>query len=89
VTEGTPTSFTYDAKLEDSADGSTGWAALVGAAITQIVAASTAGYKDVDLSSAKRYIRAVDVIAFVGGTSPKLNAAVAVVLGGADVLPAA
>ncbi|MDB4896886.1 MAG: hypothetical protein JWN15_3148, partial [Firmicutes bacterium] len=54
---GTPTTQTFDAKLQDSADGTTGWADLVGAATTQITAANGEQHKNVDLTGARRYIR--------------------------------
>lgn len=89
---GTPTSRTVDAKLQDSADGSTGWAdynpdgAGSGAA-AQLTANDTEARKAVNLASAKRWIRVVETVAFVGGTSPAIPVAAAVVLGGADALP--
>lgn len=82
---GSPTAQTYDLKLQDSADGSTSWADLTGAVITQITAIDTSGYVDVNLLSAKRYIRSVGTVAFTAGTSPTLEVACAVVLGGAVV----
>lgn len=90
---GSPSAQTLDAKLQDSADGSTGWADYVPAgagsgAITQITAANTLARKNIDLSKAKRHIRVVEVVGFTGGTSPTLGAQEVVVLGGADVLPA-
>lgn len=88
---GSPTSFTVDVKLQDSADGSTGWAdykpdGSTTAAITQATAAGLAEI-DVDLSGAKRYIRVVEVVAFVGGSSPAVPVADAVILVGADRTP--
>lgn len=95
ATSGTPTSFTVNAKVQDSADGSTGWADYVpprgvaaDAAITALAAASAVGTKDIDLSSAKRYVRVVEVTAFVGGTAPTVGCVSELVLGGADFLPA-
>lgn len=85
---GTPTSFTADCKLQDSADGSTGWADISGAASTTLTAASTGNEKDVDLTVARAFIRAVQVTAFVGGSSPTIPVAVTVTLGGAKSLPA-
>lgn len=85
---GTPTAQTVDAKLQDSADGSTGWADIAGAAITQITADNGEAEKDVVLSGAKRYIRAVITVGFTGGTSPKIPVAASVVLGGGRELPA-
>lgn len=94
ATTGSPSSFTVDAKIQDSADGSTGWADYspplsASAAITQITAASTIGIKNVDLSGAKRYIRVQEVVAFSGGSTPTVGVASVVVLGGAVAKPAA
>jgi hypothetical protein len=79
---GAPTALTLDSKLQDSADGSTGWADLSGAAITQIVAASTDKQVDVNLKGAKAYIRVVQTTGFTGGTTPTLNQGATVTLGG-------
>lgn len=87
ASSGTPTSFTLNAKLQDSDDGSTGWADYTPpsgtAAITAITAVNTNAEKDIDLAGAKRYVRVQEVVAFVGGTAPTLGAATSVVLGGA------
>lgn len=89
ATTGSPSATTYDAKLQDSADGSTGWADISGASITQKTTTTAAlAQKDVDLTGAKRFIRVVEVIAFTGGTTPATPAAVDVVLGGFDRVPA-
>jgi hypothetical protein len=92
---GAPTSFTLDTKLQDSADGSTGWADFVpvtgtaaSGAVAQITAASTRKRKSISLLKAKRYVRAVSVVAFVGGTAPTLGVASVVVLGAPDTTPA-
>jgi hypothetical protein len=89
ATTGAPSTQTLDVKLQDSADGSTGWADITGAALTQKTTA-TAGLDqlDVDLSGAKRYIRTVEVTAFSGGTTPATPNAVEVILGGGSRLPA-
>ena len=78
---GTPTSFSVIYKLQDSADGSTGWADY-GAANATITTDNGDAEGDVNLSSAKRYIRVQEVTAFVDGTSPKVEGAAVVVLGG-------
>jgi hypothetical protein len=85
---GSPSAQTVDAKLQESADGATGWTDISGAAISQITSANAQAEKDVSLSGAKRYIRAVVTVSFTGGTSPTIGAAATVVLGGKDVLPA-
>ncbi len=83
---GTPTTRSATVKLQDSADGSTGWNDLTGASVA-VSAVSSVGEVDVNLAIAKRYIRVVTTTAFTAGTSPTLFSAAAVVLGGADKLP--
>jgi len=84
---GTPTAQTYDLKLQESADGSTGWTDIAGAAIAQIAAANTEAEVNVNLAGAKRYIRVVGTVTFTGGTTPTLQVASTLVLGGASKLP--
>jgi hypothetical protein len=94
---GAPSAQTADFKLQHSdalggtytdytpsvpAPGGTG-------ALAQIAAASTIKKRSIDLKTAKQFIRVVCVTAFTGGTTPTLNSAAALVLGGADVLPIA
>lgn len=88
VTTGAPTSFTVDAKIQDSADNSV-FAdykpdGVNVAAIPTIVAASTVSRINFNLTTARRYLRVVQVVAFVGGASPTVAAGAAVILGGAD-----
>lgn len=85
---GGPSAQTVDAKLQHSADGSTGWADIAGAAVTQMAADNGDEEVDVDLSVARRYLRVVSTVALTGGTTPKLPVAATVVLGGADETPA-
>ena len=92
VETGAPSARTLDAKIQDSADGSTGWLdykpdGVNVAAITQITTANAETEVDVDLSGAKRYVRVVEVIAFTGGTTPTLAAQETVILSGADRTP--
>ena len=84
---GTPATQAADAKLQESADGSTGWTDIANAAVTQIVADNGSAYVDVNLRTIKRYVRVVQTIALTGGTTPAWPVASNVVLGGADVLP--
>jgi len=89
ATTGAPTSFTVDGKLQSSdAVGGT-YADITGAAITALTAIDTIGNKNVDLGAIDEFIRAVVITAFVGGTAPTVDVAAVVILGGADVLPAA
>lgn len=83
---GTPTSLTYTVNLQDSADGSTGWAAVPDT--TFVVSAANAEAEfNVNLDRTRRFIRVVGVVAFVGGTTPNLNIAATVTLGGGSVKP--
>ena len=84
---GSPTTQPVDAKLQESADGSTAWADITGAAVTQLAADDAESQVDVDLSGAKQYIRAVVVTALTGGSTPTIPVAATVTLGGADELP--
>jgi len=84
---GGPTTRTVDAKLQESADGSTGWTDIAGAAVTQLVADNTESQKDVDLTGVKRFIRDVVTVAFTGGASPAIPVGSEVVLGGPMELP--
>lgn len=86
---GTPTSFTVPAKIQDSADGSTGWNDVTDGAITTLTAINTAGKKSVNLATAKKYIRVVVDVAFVSGTTPTADVAALVLLGGGDTDPQA
>jgi hypothetical protein len=94
VTTGTPTSFTMDVRLQHSdvvgsgyTDYQPGGVATAGA-VAQITAASSRRRKQIDLRGAKAFVRVVNVIAFVGGTTPTLANVATMQLAGADVLPA-
>jgi len=92
---GTPTSFTVDARFQDSADNTTfadfnpgsqagSEPALGWVSIPTITAANSVARVNVNLTAARRYIRPQVVVAFVGGTSPTVGVAAAIILGGAD-----
>ena len=81
---GTGTTPTLDVKLQDSADGSTGWADIAGGAFTQVGnAAASAQVLKFNASAARRHIRAV---ATVGGTTPSFACAVSLV-GKKQIIP--
>lgn len=84
---GSPSARSATAKIQDSDDGSTGWADLTGASVAVSVVSSSGSVK-VNLAGAKRYIRVVNTIALTGGTSPTLANSTAVVLGGPTTIPA-
>ena len=65
------TTPTLDVKIQDSADGSTGWADLSGATFTQVTdAADSTETITIDTDTAKAYIRVVTTIT---GTSPTFD----------------
>lgn len=80
------TSPTLDVKIQESADGSTGWTDVSGATFTQVTAANNSQILRVeDLNNTrKRYLRAVATIA---GTSPSFALACEALLGRAYVEP--
>lgn len=84
---GSPSAQTVDLKLQESADGSTGWTDIAGASVTQITADDGEAKTEVDLSGAERYIRAVAEVAFTGGTSPAVPVAGVITLGGPVIAP--
>ncbi len=89
ATTGTPSATTLDVRLQSSADGSTGWVDVASGALPQKTTLTAAiGELDIDLSSAQRYLRAVEVNAFTGGTSPATPSGVDIILGGFSKLPA-
>lgn len=85
---GSPSAQTLDAKLQESADGSTAWTDITGAAITQIIADDSEAQVDVDLSGVKKFIRVVQTVVLTAGTSPEWPVSSVVILGGASQVPA-
>lgn len=87
ATTGTPTSFTVNAKIQESADGSTGWVDVTGDTIAAVIAANKTAEINVALRSrvaALRYFRVVLTPAFVAGTSPTIGVSALALLGAAD-----
>lgn len=74
------TSPTLDVKIQESADGSAGWADVSGAVFTQVTAANSSQILRIEGlgTSRKRYLRAVATIA---GTSPSFTMGVEFLLG--------
>jgi hypothetical protein len=86
---GTPTSYTADFSLEESADGTNNWTAVTGSGVTQITADDKLERKDFDCAKlSKAYVRVKEVIAITGGTTPKVPASSCVLLGGGHYPPA-
>ena len=67
---GTGTTPTLDVKLQDSDDGSTGWADVSGATFTQVAGVAAQQKITVDTNAMKRYVRAAYTI---GGTTPSFT----------------
>lgn len=63
---GSGTSPTMDVKLEDSADNSTGWTDITGAAFTQVTSTASQQKLTINTNDVRRYVRAVGTL---GGTS--------------------
>jgi hypothetical protein len=90
---GAPSTISAAAKLQHSPDNST-WADYVppGAAsvgqTAALTAVSTEASVAIDLSSANRYVRAVALVSFTGGTSPTILTAVDIAFGGEPLDPA-
>ena len=89
---GAPSALSVVSTLQHSPDGTT-WAAYQpdganNAATPALTAASTENALAVDLHAANRYIRVSTVVGFTGGTSPAINVAADLVLGGENKLPA-
>lgn len=90
ATTGTPTSFTVDAKVQESANGTTGWVDITGAAIAQVTAENKTGEIAVEFAkrgASLRYIRVVLTPALTGGTSPTVGVGAVVVFSNPEVGP--
>ena len=74
VTAATGTTPTLDVSLEQSANGSSGWAAVPGSAVAQLTAA---GHRVGFAVPTQPYVR---VVATIGGTTPAVTARVAVIV---------
>lgn len=89
---GAPTTASVQTKLQDSPDNSTWSDYKAGTANVQETAALTAANSEnttsIDLGGANRFIRAVTIVAFMGGTSPAILVAADIILGGERELAA-
>jgi len=84
---GGPSAQTVDGKVQDSADGSTGWADLgTGSVATQLTADDTFSQSaGINLTPGnKGYIRAVVTVALTGGAAPTIPVGATLVIGGRD-----
>lgn len=85
---GSPSSFSVAADIEDSPDGSTGWAPVSGTSITAITAANGQDSVKFIARGTRGYIRAQVTPTFVGGSSPAIPVVAVIVLGGTTEDPA-
>lgn len=67
------TAPTLDGKIQDSDDGSTGWADVSGVTFTQVTAANSKQKTSVPANACKKYVRYVGTI---GGTTPSFTLSV-------------
>lgn len=81
---GAPTSQSVNAKLQHSDTSGGVYTDISGATLSTITAGNASGEINVDLSSAKRYVRVVLTVAFVGGTTPTIGVSATYCLGEAD-----
>lgn len=84
---GTPTGLSVTFQTQHSDNGLTGWEDY-GVASEPITVDSGEVELDVNLRSAKTFVRVVATVAFTGGTSPAIPLAASIVVGGLDQLPA-
>ena len=87
---GTPSSYTYDAKVQECATSGGSYTDITGAAIVQGTADSKTA--QINLASLNdgtrlRYIKVVVTPAMTGGSSPKALIAATVLLGNAEAKP--
>jgi hypothetical protein len=79
---GSPTGISVAGKLQDSADGSTNWNDVPGAAINAIVAENGTAKANVILRGAQSYVRAVVTPTLTGGSSPAIPVVGILIMGG-------
>lgn len=89
---GAPTTTSVQTTLQHSPDNSTWSNYQIGSTVQQTAALTAASGENtaaIDLTGAYRFIRAVTVVAFTGGTSPAILVAADIILGGERELAAA
>ncbi len=74
---GSPSSFTFDAKLQTSYDGTT-FTDLGSGGISQITSVSTATVTSKTIVADSAFLRLVWTLVFTGGTAPKGNAVITI-----------
>lgn len=91
---GTPTTISVTYTLQTSPDGSSGWTTLKNIdgndVVLTVTAASTAKELDFNLQYVPQddhYLRALETVAFTGGTSPAVVTGATLIFGGSQRLP--
>lgn len=88
---GSPTAIAVNARLQHSDALASGYEDFVVRDVViqtpNVDAVNSAAHKNVDLTGAKRYVRAVVDVDLTAGTSPAIQAAALLVLGGEVDLP--
>jgi hypothetical protein len=88
---GAPSAASVQTKLQHSPDNSTWSDYTIGTTIQEtagLTAANTENTAAIDLGGAYRFIRAVAIVSFTGGTSPAILVAADIILGGERELAA-
>ena len=88
---GAPTTASVQTKLQHSPDNSTWSDYQIGTTVQETAALTVANSENtaaIDLTGAYRFIRPVTIVAFTGGTSPAIEVAAGVILGGERELAA-
>ncbi len=88
---GAPTATSVQTKLQQSPDNSTWSDYQIGTTVQEtavLTAANTENTAAIDLGGANRFIRAVTIVSFTGGTTPAILVAADIVLGGERELAA-
>lgn len=88
---GAPTAASVQTKLQHSPDNATWSDFQINAAVQEtpvLTAANSENTAAIDLTGANRFIRPVTTISFTGGSSPEIQVAAGVILGGERELAA-
>jgi hypothetical protein len=88
---GAPSAASVQTKLQHSPDNSTWSDYTIGTTVQEtaaLTAANTENTAAIDLGGAYRFIRAVAIVSFTGGTSPAILVAADIILGGERELAA-
>jgi len=81
---GSPSTQTVNGRLQDSGDGSTDWQ-NIGTAVTEMTGDDeSSSSPNRNLVDVRKFVRAVVVIAFTGGSSPTIPVSATICFGGRE-----